>query len=234
LLEESRLKDLAKANQATIKARLLEGQKELNTQAPDLLQDFKCKGLLKEMKEKWLGLTVCFEWPEVSPDDEKMFVQVRRPKQASQPNVENLLNSSTKAIFFLEEKDQEEIPLKYEGVEPGMIVRPKKIDLKKSHLAPASPAPKRRASAVQLTNELIFDAQFAEESLNDDKKTASSTALHLERIVKLALNTVNQQISQESDVQGNYDKDRNEVSYSFNRFWCLVRTYCGPNESSSN
>lgn len=111
---------------------------------------------------------------------------------------EQLINSSTKAIFLIEEKEQIETPLQYQGELPSKIVQPTKIDLKLSHLAPESPAALRRSSSVLLTDEFIFDFQFAESS--DIKEiTPSMTALKLERVVRLALKAVNQKLSQTSD-----------------------------------
>ncbi len=205
-----------------IRKRIIEklNEKEKQLSSPDwfLEKNPSCQKIIQFLKKNWDCLKLFQEWAEVGLDDEKIFVHPEKNNLTLDEKQE--VNKSVKAIFIIGEAGlPKEIPLEYEGEEPGKIIRPTKINIKDFHLASASPGLKRKSSSIQLTDELIFDFPLAEgeyHQVTEDIKTVSETALKLESIVQLAIKEVNQKIS------GNMDaSDENQIKRYLLSFFSL-------------
>lgn len=196
----------------SIAQKLEEGKDNLARLNTTIAKDPACLQVVKFMTDNWLHLNVFYDWPEVSLDEERLSVQVQRPKPSLSSEEEipfgNLVNSSTKAIFLIKQSDQEESPLEYEGVEPRKIIRTTKIELKDQHFAPESPAPRKRSPSFSMTvgDAYVFNTDFAQtkdEDLTDKVKATSATARKLERVVKRALRQVNSELPGDESSQRN-------------------------------
>jgi hypothetical protein len=205
LLKEENVKARIQQIRQSILCDLDERKQQISDPDSDLKGNKSCQKIIQFLNDNWDHLKLFTEWAEVSLDDEKIFVQVHPSTNFDLNEQKNHLNKSIKALFLIEAISQTEIPFEYEGEEPGKIVRPTKIDVKQSHLSASSPAIKKRSSSMQLTDELIFDFPLApkkDRDIEKEKKTISETALKLERIVKLAIKSINQKIDKNSETYG--------------------------------
>jgi hypothetical protein len=190
-------------------------------QNPKLTNSGDCQNLLNFLQSKWLHLTVFAEWMNVPMDEKKLCVQIRHPnkeivtadeKKMSEKEgkvcieLDKHVNESTKAIFLIEVNDEEK-PLKYDGIKEGKIVRPTEINIQQKCFGDASDSPVRRkrssSSSLQVTNEILFD--FIVDSEYDSKKSlhamkqkekaVTSMAHRLQGIVELALGQLNKELA---------------------------------------
>lgn len=229
--QELQIKKNILSSRRKINYTLNVAKEELNNLDDKIKQHMACQKTVEFLQENWLNLTVFAEWPEVSMDEEKLSVQVRRLKEPITINIpfETLLNKSTKAIILLEEKDQQEIPFEYEGEEAGKIIRTTKVDLKETHFAPPSPSNQKGSPTINLTDEYIFDFQFAKiEELEEKEKKLSPSALKLETIVKSVLQIVNQKLVESNlgirkldDEESDIKIKEKSILYPFNYQWLI-------------
>lgn len=171
-------------------------EKQLSYPPLYLQRNISSQKIIQFLKDNWDLLKLFTDWAEVNLDKEEIVVRCQKD---SKLNLNNDLNKSIKAIFIIGQTSHIEMPLEYEGEEPGKIVRPTQIDVKHFQLADSSPGVKKRSSPTfQLTDELIFNCPLdlhKDDDSETSKKQVSETALKLERIVQLAIKSVNQKIN---------------------------------------
>jgi len=182
----------------TIISLLNEGKANLDSLDSEILKDINCQKVANYMRDYWLHLQVFSVWADVSLDEEKMAVKIRRPKTTDPIPYKDLVNTSTKSIFIIKEEAFDTNPVKPGNIKAGSIIRTKKVALIEKHLAAESPIARKRSSSMKVISEVyIFNCDFAKpEDMETEIKTTSATARQLERIVKLALRKVNTELSQ--------------------------------------
>ncbi len=105
-----------------------------------------CKQLLEYLTQNWMQLCAFRDCPEISMDERKLCVKIRRPaKKNISPDYAS--TRAVKAIFHIEELDLRETPLKYKRVPEGVVIRPSRLDVTEKCFGPATPPTKKRASS---------------------------------------------------------------------------------------
>jgi hypothetical protein len=173
-----------------------EQEKKENLKDEKLMNNQDCKTIIELLNNNWLSLCVFFDFPKISLDEKKLVVQVNTPNEQivyDETTLTNPLNSSTKAIFLIEE-NLEVMPVKYNGVQPGKLIRPTAVKLAKSFFAESSLLTKPPLPPSELTNEIFFGLESVGEN-KLEKGNITSMAYKLQQIVNYTLQEVNQTIS---------------------------------------
>lgn len=171
-----------------------------DTEQPVIL-DSSCKKIIEYLTTNWAYLTTFLNSPgQVLLDDETLVAHIRKVTKKGDPGKE--LNSCVQAIFLIDTVDKTESTLYHSKFTPITFTVAKKIEIKETHLSPDSPRIKRRASTSNRTGEIsdewFFDVILGSESkeeVPEIKKTASETALEIQSVMPLIIETVNRRLS---------------------------------------
>ncbi len=173
-----------------IKILVSEGGEKLKTTNPENFPS--CKSVIKYMKNNWLELTVFSEWTEICLDEEILAVKIARQKNQETIPFDSILNSSTRALYIIDELEAEQ-----KTVSGEKMTNPTKLGVKTRHFleeTQAQTSTKRSSSEIRIVESHLYNRTgFAYEV--DKTEDMLATTIRLERVVTLALNKVNEKLN---------------------------------------
>lgn len=164
--------------------KLKEGRENLDALESMITASDSRQEVISFLNTYWLHLQVFSEWPEVSLDEAKISVQLKRRKSDFIP-FQELINPSTKAIFTINSSIKK-------TNECGKTISTAEVQIENQFFDKTEPPKKNGSSITIVQDTFLYNLDFSQpgESLATLEKH-NANAERFERIVTMALNRVN-------------------------------------------